>query len=83
MIKSYFGELEKDYRVDFADENVFMGTGGGLCLLKGKIDTPFFFTNCDTLLDVDFGDIYEYHKSHGNLVTMICPGRAQAVRGYT
>ena len=72
MIKSYFGELEKDYRVDFADEDVFMGTGGGLCLLKGKIDTPFFFTNCDTLLDVDFGDIYEYHKSHGNLVTMIC-----------
>lgn len=36
MIKSYFGELEKDYRVDFADEDVFMGTGGGLCLLKGK-----------------------------------------------
>lgn len=23
-------------------------------------------------MDVDFGDIYEYHKSHGNLVTMIC-----------
>ena len=21
---------------------------------------------------MDFGDIYEYHKSHGNLVTMIC-----------
>ena len=72
MIKSYFGELEKDYRVDFADEDVFMGTGGGLCLLKGKIDTPFFFTNCDTLLDVDFGDIYEYHKSHRTLVTMLC-----------
>ena len=72
MIKSYFNELEKNYTVDFADEEVFMGTGGGLCLLKGKIDTPFFFTNCDTLLDVDFGDIYEYHKSHRNLVTMIC-----------
>ena len=72
MIKSYFNELEKDYHVDFADEDVFMGTGGGLCLLKGKIGTPFFFTNCDTLLDVDFGDIYEYHRAHGNLVTMIC-----------
>lgn len=36
MIKSYFNELEKDYTVDFADEEVFMGTGGGLCLLKGK-----------------------------------------------
>ena len=72
MIKSYFNELQKDYHVDFADEEVFMGTGGGLCLLKGKVHTPFFFTNCDTLLDADFGDIYEYHKAHGNLVTMIC-----------
>ena len=38
MIKSYFNELEKNYTVDFADEEVFMGTGGGLCLLKGKVD---------------------------------------------
>ena len=44
MIKSYFNELEKDYHVDFADEEVFMGTGGGLCLLKGKVHTPFFFS---------------------------------------
>ena len=72
MIKSYFNELQKDFHVDFADEKVFMGTGGGLCLLKGKVHTPFFFTSCDTLLDADFGDIYEYHKAHGNLVTMIC-----------
>ena len=49
-----------------------MGTGGGLCLLKDKIRSPFFFTNCDTLLDVDFGDLYEFHKNNGNLVTMVC-----------
>ena len=49
MIKSYFNELEKDYNVDFADEEVFMGTGGGLCLLKGKVKAPVLFTNCDTL----------------------------------
>lgn len=72
MIKSYFGDLEKDYTVRFVDEDIFMGTGGGLCLLKGKLDRTFFFTNCDTLLDVDFGDIYEYHKQHGNLITMVC-----------
>lgn len=28
MIKSYFADLEKDYTVDFIDEDVFMGTGG-------------------------------------------------------
>ena len=52
--------------------DVFMGTGGGLCLLKGRMDSPFFFTNCDTLLDLDYGDLYQYHKAHGNLVTMVC-----------
>lgn len=41
MIKSYFSDLEKDYTVDFIDEDVFMGTGGGLCLLKGRMDSPF------------------------------------------
>ena len=72
MIKSYFGDLETDYTVEFADEEQFMGTGGGLFLLKGKVDSTFFFTNCDTLLDVDFGDVYAYHKRQGNLITMVC-----------
>lgn len=72
MIKSYFGDLEKDYTLDFVDETRFMGTGGGLCLLKGRMDSPFFFTNCDTLLDLDFGDLYEKHKARGNLITMVC-----------
>ena len=72
MIKSYFGDLEKDYELEFVDETEFMGTGGGLCLLKGKIDSPFFFTNCDTLLDLDFGDLYEKHRARGNLITMVC-----------
>ena len=72
MIKSYFNDLEKDYNVEYVDEEKFMGTGGGLCLLKGKMDSTFFFSNCDTLIDADFGDIYEYHKQQGNLITMIC-----------
>ena len=79
MIKSYFGDLEKDYTLDFVDETQFMGTGGGLCLLKGKVDSPFFFTNCDTLLDLDFGDLYEKHHERGNLITMGV--RAQALYG--
>ncbi len=73
MIKSYFSELgPTNYTVDFVDEGEFLGTGGGLCLLKGQMDSTFFFSNCDTLLDVDYGDIYQYHKKHNNVVTMIC-----------
>ena len=36
------------------------------------MDSTFFFTNCDVLLDADFGDIYAYHKRQGNLITMVC-----------
>ncbi len=73
MIKSYFNDLEgKSYQTHFVDETEFLGTGGGLCLMKGKLDSTFFFSNCDTLLDVDYGDVLEYHRSHNNVITMIC-----------
>ncbi len=73
MIKSYFNDLEeKQYDIEFIDEAEFLGTGGGLCLLKGMLNTPFFFSNCDTLLDIDYGDVYRYHKEQKNIVSMIC-----------
>lgn len=72
MIKSYFNDLEKSYTVRYVDEDTPLGTGGGLCLLKGQLHEPFFLSNCDILLDADFGDVYNHHKRSGNLITMIC-----------
>ena len=72
MIKSYFNDLEKDYTVHYADEEQPLGTGGGLALLRGKINTTFFLTNCDVLIDADFGDICDFHKRSGNLITVVC-----------
>ncbi len=72
MIKSYFGELEKDYEVDYADEDTPLGTGGGLSLLAGRLDKTFFLTNRDILVDADFGKLYRYHKENGNQITMVC-----------
>lgn len=78
MIKSYFNDLEKAYTVSFVDEDTFLGTGGGLSLLKGTLRETFFLTNCDILVDADFGDIYAHHKKSGNLITMVC-----AVKHFT
>ncbi len=78
MIKSYFNDLEKQYCLDFIDEDVPLGTGGGLSLLKGKIDKTFFLTNCDILIDADFVDIYNHHKENKNVITMVC-----AVKNFT
>ena len=72
MIKAYFGELEKDYRVHFIDEDVPLGTGGGVSLLKGTVKDTFILTNCDNIVEEDYSKIYSYHKEHNNLITMIC-----------
>ncbi len=72
MIKAYFNELEKDYSVNFAEETEFLGTGGGLSLLKEKISSPFFLTNCDVLIEADYNDIYNFHIKNENLITVVC-----------
>jgi NDP-sugar pyrophosphorylase family protein len=62
MIKAYMSELQKDYHIEFVQENEFLGTAGGLYLLKDKIKTPFFVSNCDILIDADLECVYKTHK---------------------
>lgn len=72
MIKAYFNEVEKNYEIIYIDEDKPLGTGGGLSLLKGKIDRTFILSNCDILIEEDYEKIYKYHKKEKNLITMIC-----------
>lgn len=72
MIKAYFNEIEKNYKVKYVDEEVPLGTGGGLSLLKGKINNTFILSNCDILIEEDYEKIYEHHKKEENIITMIC-----------
>lgn len=72
MIKSYFNDLERDYKVSYVQEKQFLGTGGGLSLLKGKIDKTFILSNCDILINSDFECIYRKHKENKNKITFVC-----------
>lgn len=72
MIKAYYSEIEKDYNIYFVDEDKPLGTGGGVGLLKGRINTTFILTNCDTLIEENYPHIIEEHKKRQNKVTMIC-----------
>lgn len=72
MIKAYFNEIEKNYQLFYVEEEKPLGTGGGISLLKGKINTTFFLSNCDILIEADYEEIYEHHKRAGNIITMIC-----------
>ena len=72
MIKAYFNEIDKDYDITFIDEDKPLGTGGGISLLKGKIDTTFILSNCDIIVDENYEKMYRFHKEANNLITMIC-----------
>lgn len=72
FIKSYFMENEIKREVCFTEENEYLGTGGGLALLKGKYDSTFFVSNCDILVDADYKAMIDFHKKEKNIITMIC-----------
>ena len=72
MIKAYYNDIDKDYKLNYEVETKFLGTAGGLSLLKNKIKDTCFVSNCDILVNADFSCIYKWHKKEQNLITMIC-----------
>ena len=72
LLKAYFAESDNRYDIDWYDEEKPLGTGGGLSLLKGKINKTFFFANCDCLLTADYESMLRYHREHNNVITMVC-----------
>ena len=78
LIKSYF-KKSKDYKIKFYDEDIPLGTGGGLKLLDNKINETFFFSNCDTLIKSNYKEIYDYHKRNNNAITAVCVKKAMRI----
>lgn len=72
MIKAYLNDIQKDYEVNFVDEDEPLGTGGGLSLLKNQISEPFFLSNCDILIESDYSKMYKHHIDQNNFITIIC-----------
>lgn len=75
MIKAYFGESGLGYNVMYVDEDIPLGTGGGLSLLKGRINSTFILSNCDILIKDNIAAAYRLHKTQGNFITMICSAK--------
>lgn len=71
LIKTFLSYYDKNVSIDFAEEEEFNGTAGGLALLKGKINGTFILTNCDILIEDEYYPYVESHKKEKNLVTVI------------
>lgn len=72
IMKAYFADNEQKYNITWYDEEKPLGTGGGLCYLKGKLDRTFIFTNCDSLLLINYASVLKFHRKNRNAITMIC-----------
>ena len=72
LIKAYFYESENKYKINYYNEDKPLGTGGGLSLLKDKLNETFFFTNCDVLLRSDYESVLRFHKENKNCITIVC-----------
>ena len=71
MMKFYLEQLDHHYDIEFFQEDKPLGTIGSVSLLKGKITTPFFVSNCDSINEQDYRDVYDYHVSNHNDMTVV------------
>lgn len=71
MMKYYLSQLDHQYDIEFFMEDKPLGTIGSVSLLKGKINTPFFVSNCDSINEQDYRDVWDYHVNNHNDMTIV------------
>lgn len=71
LMKYYLNQLDHKYDIEFFMEDKPLGTIGSVSLLKGKITTPFFVSNCDSINEQDYRDVWDYHVDNHNDMTIV------------
>ena len=75
VLKAFFQEMKPRLNLSFIDEPKPLGTAGALSFLKGKIKKPFLVTNCDTIININIDDLYNFHISHNNDLTLVASAK--------
>lgn len=72
VIRNYFDFIKNSqYHIFYFQEDKPMGTAGSLRLLKDRLHSTFFVSNCDILIKENYADILDYHRSNGNELTVV------------
>jgi len=71
VVKSYFGDGSRfGIEIRYLHESKRLGTAGALSLLPEAPGEPLFVMNGDLLTKVNFGQLLDFHLTHGALATM-------------
>ena len=73
IIMHYFGSGRRvGVHIDYYKEDTPLGNAGALYKLKdaGKLSNDFLLLNADSVFDIDFSRIVQYHREHKALATL-------------
>lgn len=72
FIRHYFDNFSKpQYHIEYFQEDKPLGTAGSLHLLKDRINSTFFVSNCDIIIDEDYSEILKFHRENKNEITVV------------
>lgn len=81
LIKSYFGNCYKGVPVNYIEEEVPLGTGGGLLLALKELNEPILLLNGDTLFKINLKTLINFHR-HNNAKWTCALFRADEANRY-
>lgn len=72
LIRYYLDSLNNpNYNISYFQERSPLGTIGSLYLIKDKITSTFFVSNCDIVIDQDYNEVLQYHRANENEITIV------------
>ncbi len=72
MIKYYLNSLNiRNYNIHFIEEKEFLGTARSIKLASQYIESTFFVSSCDILIDDDYANILDFHRESNNEMTIV------------
>lgn len=70
-IINYFGDGSGfGVNIEYFVEKSPLGNAGALFKLRDRLTEDFLLLNADSIFDIDFNRLMEFHRSHGGLVTL-------------
>tara|TARA_Y100001970_G_C14259237_1_gene878292 strand:- start:13970 stop:15022 length:1053 start_codon:yes stop_codon:yes gene_type:complete len=75
IIKAYFDTIKLKEKIEFIKETKPLGTVGSLSLLKNKIKSTIFVTNCDILINHDYLELLDFHYKNKFDLTIIATNK--------
>ena len=70
ILTKYFS-TKKNKNIFFSKEKKPLGTIGGIKKIEKKISDVFLITNCDTVIDLNFKNLIDFHIHNKNLITIV------------